>query len=82
MVNQDKVYAFLFNPCVEESGFITMSLHRIYKGAKTAMDQHREREYNLWLIDMEKMKRLDLPTENFQFGEFQCWDVHEILIQD
>ena len=82
MVNQDKLYEFLYNGCVYESSPATISIHRTREGAYKAMNEHREEKYKQFLEDMEKMRRLDLPTEHFEFGEYEEWDVHEILLQD
>jgi hypothetical protein len=40
----DKVYAFLYNDCIHESSYATMSLHRTPEGAEKAMNEHKEKE--------------------------------------
>jgi len=51
------VYAFLYNGCVHESSYATMSLHKTEAGAIAAMTKHKEKcleEYYKAKLDTQK----------------------------
>ena len=67
----DKVYAFIYNPCIHESAWATVSLHKTKKGAEMAMEFHRNeaRKEHEELYKDEK----EIP----EFGEFENWAIIE-----
>ncbi len=70
----NKLYAFLYNPMTEESGYITISLHQEKKNAEVAMELHKGNEKLKW----EERHDPDYPTE---FGSFEDWRVQEVEIK-
>jgi len=73
-----KVYAFLYNPCIYESGFVTISLHKTRKCAEMAMEfHHAEKEKEHWEI-------YNKPNDYYPhpFGEHEAWKVEEMEIQE
>lgn len=72
------VYAFLYNSCIHESAFATMSLHKTRKGAEMAMEFHKaQKEKDHWEI-------YDRPEDYYTspFGEYEVWMVEEMEVQD
>jgi hypothetical protein len=72
------VYAFLYNSCIYESAFATMSLHKTRKGAEMAMEFHKaQKEKEHWEI-------YNRPDDYYTspFGEHEAWIVDEIEVQD
>ena len=69
----DKVYAFRYCPCIFESGFITVSIHKSIEGAENAMKKHQE---ELLHIHNEMYK----DEEYIEFGSYQSWDIQEVVI--
>lgn len=73
------LYAFLYNPMIHESGYITVSIHRTRKGAEIAMAHHMEAERNQW----EAWNKCDIAYRSeFPFNWNKNWVVEEIEIQD
>ena len=73
-----KVYAFLYNSCIYESAYATMSLHKTRKGAEMAMAFHKaEKEKEHWDI-------YNRPDDYYTspFGEHEDWRVEEIEVQN
>jgi len=72
------VYAFLYNSCIYESAYATMSLHTTRKGAEMAMEFHKaQKEKEHWEI-------YNRPDDYYTnpFGEHEAWAVDEIEVQD
>lgn len=76
-----KVYAFNYCPCIHESGWVTISLHKTRKGAEMAMEFHREVERK---EHQEYLKRLDKEARKYavEFGRSEKWEVEEVEILD
>jgi hypothetical protein len=71
------LYQFIYNPMIEESGWITMSLHKTRKGAEMAMKLHKKKKEKEW------KKFYPNPNEApHKFGRFEKWDISEIEIKD
>ena len=70
-----KVYQALYNPCIYDSGYITLSIHLSEEGAEKAIEQHKEQQYKEW-----KEIYPDTKDENFEFGEWERWETKEIEI--
>lgn len=81
---QNTLYQFLYNSNVHESGWTTMSIHHSEEGAKRAMEEHKEKEWQKFLVyDQDCMERdpefeFDYPNV---FGEYQDWTVQPIEIK-
>ena len=73
------IWAFNYCPCIHESGWITISLHRTKKGAKKAMCEHKkekEKEY-------KRIYSEDDDSEIFgKFGEMEQWTIMKKEILD
>lgn len=70
-----KVYAFMYNPMIEESAYATMSLHKTRKGAEMALDFHKVTKIKEW--------RELYPTskdEPCKINRFQDWIIKEVEI--
>jgi hypothetical protein len=74
-----KVYKALFNPMTEESGYITLSLHRTKEGAEKAVKTSKEKELKQWKEMYNPDSEYDEP---FKFGTFLDWNVSEVEILD
>ena len=68
------IYEFLYCPCVHESAWGTISLHKTKNGAEKAMKKHKSakrRKFNkLWKDEPELKKHM-------KFGEHEDWCVGE-----
>ena len=67
------LYAFLYNPMIHESGYITVSIHRTREGAEKALEWHKKEcreEY------------AEIHGDFINFGHFESWQISEITIQD
>jgi hypothetical protein len=74
---QTTLYAFLYNPMIHESGYITVSIHRTREGAEKALEWHKneaKKEY-------EELFEGQKPSE-FPFDWSKSWKVEEIQIKD
>jgi hypothetical protein len=69
------IYAFMYNDCIYESTWATMSLHFTRQGAKEAMEKHK--------IKSKKQHDKTVGNEtvgNNTFGQFQDWRIKKIKI--
>jgi hypothetical protein len=69
-----KLYAFLYNPMIHESGYVTMSIHRTRKGAEKALEWHRKQEQEEWINACGELAAY--------WAEFKVWRIEEITLQD
>lgn len=71
----NKIYEFCYNPCVHDSGWITISLHYSKEGAEKAMEEHKLEEKN-------KFDEMFPEGSEFgiEFGEHENWCVNEVEI--
>ena len=72
----DTLYAFLYNPIIYESEYITVSIHRTREGAEKALSHHKYECEKEWKDIMQD----DLAE--FPFDVNQSWQISEITIQD
>jgi hypothetical protein len=68
------LYAFLYNPMIHESGYITISIHRTREGAEKAMEWHKKESIE---EDIENCGKHD-P----EWDSYKRWKVEEITIKD
>ena len=71
-----KVYEALYNDCIHESSFATISIHKTKEGAEKAIHEHK----------MEKIKEhqeiyKDVIPE-FNEGNMQQWSIIETELKD
>jgi len=67
------LYEFVFSDCIQESPYVTISLHRTRKGAETAMQLHKEEKRKEFYETYQYIDQ-DPP---YEFGTFERWDVIE-----
>jgi len=70
-----RLYAFLYNSCVHESSWATISLHYSKEGAEKAMQDHKQKE----LDKFNEMFAND-NTVDFKFGEHENWSVEPVEV--
>ena len=68
------LYAFLYNPMIHESGYITISIHRTLKGAEKALEWHKKQHIK---EIMEGCGKYDEEWDNCR-----SWKIETIQIQD
>lgn len=73
----NKVYLALYNPCTEESGYITLSIHKTLCGATKAVEEHKAKEKEAFEKVVSKSSKFDL-----KYDDFCDWDVREQEILD
>lgn len=69
-----KIYEFLYCPCVHESAWATVSLHRTKEGAEKAMKKHKDverRKFNKLYKDEPELKK------QMKFGQHKDWCIRE-----
>jgi len=69
------IYSFMYNGCVYESSWTTISLHRTKKGAEKALKEHRQKE-------LDEFNKLDLGDDKYKFGEHEDWCIKKVQIFD
>lgn len=73
--NSGCIYAFLYNSCVQESSWATISLHYTKEGAEKAMQEHKQKaldNFNKMYADNNKF--------DFKFGEYEDWCVEPVEV--
>ena len=77
------LYAFLYNDCIHESSYQTMSLHYSEEGAKDAMVKHKNNAYQEFLkydkFCRETNKEFYEQFPN-KFGEHEDWAVDPVEV--
>jgi hypothetical protein len=78
----DYVWAFLYCPCIHESSFATVSLHKTEKGAEIAMEFHKEnerKEHEEMYSNLSISEKSELYVE---FGNNEAWDIKKLPIEE
>jgi len=77
MINKptNRIYAFLYNSCIHESSWATISLHFSKDNAIKAMQKHKQKKLNKF----NKMYGQNNEF-GFKFGEHEDWCVKPIKI--
>lgn len=70
------IYIAEYNPMIHESGYVTLSLHQTYEGAKKAINQHKEK------IKKEWNETYKDDEEPFSFDQFKDWSITEKTVFD
>lgn len=68
------VYVFEYNPCIHESGWITMSAHFSKINAYKAMRQHKIESFNEW------RSRSRYFRKTIKFGIHENWTIGVLQI--
>jgi len=80
-----KIYAFMYNPMIEESVWATMSLHETRKGAEKAMKLHKSMKKKEWKRH-DKWQRKEygedykLLKTGSEFGRWEDWCIKEVEV--
>ena len=69
------LYAFLYNSCIHESSWATISLHYSKEGAEKAMQEHKKKA----LDEFNEMYANDNEF-GFKFGEHEDWCVEPVEV--
>jgi hypothetical protein len=70
---QNTLYAFLYNPMIHESGYITISIHRTQKGAEKAMEFYKHEVKEEW--------KYRGASEEYPWDHCQNFKIETIQIQ-
>jgi hypothetical protein len=69
------LYAFLYNCCIHESSWATVSLHYSKEGAEKAMQKHKQKA-----LDEFNQLYSDENDFDFKFGEHEDWCVETVEV--
>jgi hypothetical protein len=69
------LYAFLYNSCIHESSWATVSLHYSKEGAEKAMQEHKQKA-------LDEFNEVYGPDDkfDFKFGEHEDWCVEMVEV--
>ena len=70
----NQIYSFIYCPCIFESGFVTISLHRTKEGAYKAMRKHLVEAYNNWFNE-RLLFGVPKGSIDGKFGENERWGI-------
>ena len=77
-----RIYEFLYNENLHESGYETLSIHKTRRGAEEAMELHKFEVKNKW----EELRTSDLEDpdywEEFKWDFNQGWQIRESIIKN
>lgn len=73
---QIELYEFLYNDCIYESSYATISIHHTKDGAEKAMNEHKE----MCLKEYKEIFSKEDPA-NLTFGQHQDWIVEKIIVK-
>lgn len=76
-----EIYAFMYCPCIFESAFTPMSVHKTKQGAYKAMREYLEEKYSEW-FDMRTMYGKDKQYHTSKFGEHEHWGIKSIELKE
>jgi hypothetical protein len=70
-----RLYAFLYNYCIHESSWATISLHYSIEGAEKAMQEHKQKA-------LEEFNEMYGQDNDFdcKFGEHEDWFVKPVEV--
>jgi len=78
-----KVYQALYCPCIHESSYGTISLHKSYEGARRAVIADKLRERKRWHKHRKwEIEKGHSPEMWHTLFIHQDWDIEEIKILD
>ncbi len=58
-----RIWKAMHNPCVHESGYETISLHKSKKGAETAVVEHKKKQKKLFGRSPEDWEQWDVEPD-------------------
>lgn len=71
------VYIFQYNPCIHESVFATISLHKTRSSAYKAMKRYITDEYNEW-----RECGIRYGKQTHKYGEYEAWRIKTMVVLD
>lgn len=75
-MDKEYIWAFMYNPMIEESNWDTMSLHKTKRGAEIAMELHKSEAKKKY----DEQAKILGGTWPIEFGAFEGWGVFEMEI--
>lgn len=78
MSDKSKVYGFMYNECIHESSWATVSLHTSREGAEIALEKHKAEKLEEFQTYKKWCEENDMG--NPTFGEHEDWSIHEFEI--
>jgi hypothetical protein len=75
------LYAFLYNPMIHESGYITVSIHRTREGAEKALEWHKNECREEWKTLYEAIHKKEWVESDIYMIN-RNWKIEEIKILD
>lgn len=75
------LWAFLYNSCIHESSYATVSLHYTKEGAEKAMALHKEEKRKEWqrMVDTDEDKGTEFGWDKIcPFGIHEDWCVQPV----
>lgn len=76
------IYSFLYCPCIYESSYQTISLHKTKRGAYNAMRKYLIDNYLEWDEKRRQIKKWQRYYHYNKFGVDQKWKVKAVNIED
>jgi len=74
-----KIYAFLYNPMVEESSYEIVSLHTTREGAYQALIKHRQKKAEQYNEYIDKLDEVGKKYAS-KFGKWEDWTIEEMEV--
>lgn len=73
------IYKAMYNPCIHESAYWVISLHKTKEGAEKAIEEHKNNKRE----QFEQMVAQDpIGWKDIEFGEHKDWMVSEDELLD
>ncbi len=79
---ETKIYEFIYNDCIYEGGWVTMSIHRTKKGAYKAMRRFLIDSYMDWYNERMFYGKGGYFGGIDKFGRHSGWGVREVVLND
>lgn len=71
-----EVYKAMYCPCIHESGYVTISIHRTLKGAYKAIKAHKIEVFEEWLTGSKFGKKY------WRSDHGQAWHITKVELVD
>lgn len=76
-----QIYEFLYNPCLSESGWVTISIHKTREGAQKTLEEHKTKEKESFNKMIENDEDIEHWNE-YPYDFDKDWNVREIELKD
>lgn len=71
--SSDCLYGFLYNSCIHDSSYATISIHYSKEGAEKSMQEHKQKEW-------EEFNEMYVEYDDLKFGEHEDWRVEPVEV--